>query len=182
MAEEFEGDLSDPAEMTATWTALEDEWAETLRRARAVPEPKLYESVNGEWSFVDTLRHLVLAMDKWFTGPVLEAGFHPIGLPNSSSVDFPWPNLDYGLRPSVTEALAVRAGRAARFSEFLGAVTASELIRPIEVLENGTCTLQECIHTVLEEEFWHNRYARRDLAQLQAGTEGQRRHGRSSSR
>jgi hypothetical protein len=38
------------------------------------------------------------------------------------------------------------------------------------VLENGANTLHECIFTVFEEEFWHNRYAQRDLAQLEAAT------------
>ena len=41
---------------------------------------------------------------------------------------------------------------------------------PIDVLENGTNPVQECIYTVFEEEFWHNRYALRDLAQLEAAT------------
>ena len=84
------------------------------RRSRgrtAFPEAKLHESVDGEWSFVQTLRHLVFAMDKWFTSPILGRAFDPIGLPNSGSVDFPWPGLDDELSPSVTEALAVRADR-----------------------------------------------------------------------
>jgi hypothetical protein len=62
----------------------------------------------------------------------------------------------------------VRAGRAARFRDYLGSVAESELTRPIEVLENGTNPLHECIYTVFEEEFWHNRYALRDLALLEA--------------
>jgi len=28
----------------------------------------------------------------------------------------------------------------------------------------------ECLQTVMEEEFWHNRYARRDLAILEEST------------
>ena len=57
---------------------------------------------NGEFSFVETLRHLIMAMDKWFTAPILGEGFHAIGLPNSGSVDFPWPGLDYDVTPSVS--------------------------------------------------------------------------------
>lgn len=37
-----------------------------------------------------------------------------------------------------------------------------------EALENGTNPLQERLYTVFEEAFWHNRYARRDLARLEA--------------
>jgi DinB family protein/pentapeptide repeat protein len=159
---------SNPEDMRATWAALEGEWAKTITRAQALPEDALHESVNGEFSFVQTLRHLVMAMDKWFTAPVLGDSFHPIGLPNTGSVDFPWPGLDYSLSPSVSEALAVRAGRADRLRDFLGSVAETDLTRPIEVLENGTNPLHECIYTVFEEEFWHNRYALRDLTQLEA--------------
>jgi len=159
---------SDPEGMRAAWAALEDEWADTIARALALPEAKLHESVNDEWSFVQTLRHLVFAMDKWFTAPILGEGFHPIGLPNSGSVDFPWPDLVYDLRPSVAEALAVRADRATRFRDYLTTVGTADLTRPVDVLENGTNPVQECLYTVFEEEFWHDRYAQRDLAQLAA--------------
>jgi DinB superfamily/Pentapeptide repeats (8 copies) len=160
---------SNPEGMRAAWAALEDEWVKTITRARALPEEALHESVNGEWSFVQTLRHLVFAMDKWFTVPILGESFHPSGLPNTGSVEFPWPGLDYDLSPSVSEALDVRARRATRFGEYLASVTTTDFTRPIDVLENGTNPLQECIYTVFEEEFWHNRYAQRDLAQLAVG-------------
>jgi len=161
---------SDPEGMRAAWAALEDEWANTIARALALPEAKLHESVDDEWSFVQTLRHLVFAMDKWFTAPILGEGFHPIGMPNSGSVDFPWPDLDYHLRPSVEEALAVRADRATRFRDYLATVAVDDLSRAVDVLENGTNPIQECLYTVFEEEFWHDRYAQRDLALLEAAT------------
>jgi hypothetical protein len=155
-----------PEAMQTTWAMLEREWGGTLTIARALPEPKLHESVNGEWSFVQTLRHLVFAMDKWFTAPVLGESFDPIGLPNSGSVDFPWPGLSYELAPSFPEALAVRADREAKFGGFLDTVQQSDFSKPIDVLENGPHPLLDCLHTVFEEEFWHLRYARRDLTQL----------------
>jgi hypothetical protein len=126
------------------------------------------ESVGGEWSFVDTLRHLVFAMDKWFTLPILgDEQFHPVGLPNTGSADFGWPGLDPDAKPTFAEVLDVRAGRADRFRDFLDAVTPADLKREVEVLENGTTPVNECVFTVFEEEFHHNRYALRDLAQLE---------------
>ena len=159
---------SDSDGMGATWVAIEAEWAKTIATAQPLPEEMLHQSVNDEWSFVQTLRHLIFAMDKWFSVPILAEPFHPIGLPNSGSVDFPWPGLEYDLRPSVSDALAVRSDRCKRFREYLVSVTPSDVTRPIDVLENGENPLQECIYTVFEEEFWHNRYARRDLAILHA--------------
>ena len=161
---------TDAEAMGAAWAALEDEWTKTVTQAHSLPEDALHESVNGEWSFVQTVRHLVFAMDKWFTAPVLGDGFHPIGLPNSGSVDFPWPGLDDDLTPSVSDVLAVHADRARRLGDYLASVATTELARPMEVLENGTNPLQECIYTVFEEVFWHTRYARRDLAQLEGAS------------
>ncbi len=159
---------ADPQGMCATWAALEEEWAKTITLATALPEEALHASVDGEWSFVQTLRHLVFAMDKWFTSPILGEPFHPIGLPNTGSAGFPWPGLDDNPTPSVSDALSVRAHRGRRFRDYLASVAATDFDRPIDVLENGTNPLHECIYTVFEEEFWHNRYARRDLAQLAA--------------
>jgi DinB superfamily/Pentapeptide repeats (8 copies) len=157
-------------DMVATWTALGDRWTLAIDEAGSLPEARLHESVGGEWSFVQTLRHLVFAMDKWFTAPVVEAEFHPIGMPNSGSVDFPWPGLDYALDPSVTDALAVRADRGQRFGDFLASVSSADFDRSIDIPENGPHPLRECIYTVFEEEFWHLRYALRDLAELSAAT------------
>ena len=156
----------EPTSMLAAWSALRAEWAATIEMARLIPEERLHERVEDEWSFVETLRHLVFAMDKWFTLPVLGEPFHASGLPNTGSVDFPWPRLDDRLTPTVTEALAVRADREARFGEYLSSVTVDDLSTTVDVLENGPHSVKDCIHTVFEEEFWHNRYARRDLELL----------------
>lgn len=161
---------SNPQDMRATWAALEEEWAKTVARANALPEGALHESVGEEWSFVQTLRHLVFAMDKWFTAPVLGERFHPIGAPNTGSVDFPWPDLDDNLTPSVADALAASADRATRLRDYLASVATTDLTRPIDVLENGENPLHECLYTIFEEAFWHNRYAQRDLAKLEAAT------------
>ena len=155
-----------PDDMRAAWDALDQQWAATIEQAGPLSEGQLHESVGGEWSFVETLRHLVFAIDKWFTAPILGAGFHPIGMPNSGSVDFGWPGLDHAARPTLDETLAVRAERSAALRDYLGRLTADELTREVAVLENGTASVRECLRTVFEEEFEHNRYATRDLGHL----------------
>jgi hypothetical protein len=52
--------------------------------------------------------------------------------------------------------------------DYLATVAPADLTRTVEVIENGTNTLQECLCTVFEEEFWHLRYAHRDLGLLDA--------------
>lgn len=95
-----------PEEAQAAWAAVEEEWAKTVARAQA-PEAKLSESVNGEFSFLETLRHLVFAMDNWFTAPIRGEAFHPIGLPSRGSLEFPRP-----APPPRPSALPVRADAA----------------------------------------------------------------------
>ena len=46
--------------------------------------------------------------------------------------------------------------------------TASDLTTTVDVLENGTTPIRECLYTVFEEEFEHNRYALRDLTLLES--------------
>jgi hypothetical protein len=160
-----------PADMRATWSALEQVWTETNDRARQLTESQVHESVNGEFSFVDTLRHLVFAMDKWFTVPILgETTFHPFGLTNSGSAGLDWPGLDRSASPSLDESVAAREQLANAFRQFLETLTADDLDREVEVLENGIVPIKECVFTVFEEEFHHNRYATRDLAVIEGGT------------
>jgi len=156
---------SDPAGMIAAWAMLDEEWTSTIDHARGLTESRAHERVGGEWSFVETIRHLVFCIDKWFFVPVLGAAtFQAIGLPNTESTDFGWPGIDSAASPTLDEALAVRSEQGRRFAAFLDTATDDELNREVEVLENGTVTVGDAVRVVLEEEFEHLRYARRDLA------------------
>lgn len=161
-----------PADMKATWVEIEATWAVTVGIATALGEPALHESVNDEFTFVESMRHLIFATDKWFTAPILEEPIHPIGLPNRGSLDFPFPGLQLHLKPTLAETMAVRADRMARVREFIETVSADDFDRSIDVLENGPHPLLECLYTVFEEEFWHHRYVHRDLAILAAAHAG----------
>jgi len=70
------------------WATLEGLWADTLARAEPLPEDLHHERVNDEWSLVETLRHLVFAIDSWVGRVVLgePAPFHRLALPHT---DFP---------------------------------------------------------------------------------------------
>jgi hypothetical protein len=159
---------TDPEGMRESWSEITARWDRTIERAQQLPEETLHASVNGEFSFVQTLRHLVFATDKWFTAPILGGEYDPIGLPNTGSLDFPWPGLDRDADPSFAEALAVRRDRGARFSKYLEDLQQSDLTQTREVLENGTAPIQGCLHTVFEEELGHLGYATRDLDLLEA--------------
>ncbi len=53
------------------WPVLEEQWVGTVARARRLPEELLHERVGGEWSFIQTLRHMLLVHDAWLRRAVL---------------------------------------------------------------------------------------------------------------
>lgn len=158
---------SDPAHMRDGWRAFEAVWEDAIARAWRLTEGQRRMSVDGEWSFVQTIRHLVFATDKWFTVPILGGTFHPVGIPNSGSVDFGWPGLDAAADPTFEVAVAAWRERSEGLHRYLGDIEAGALSSEVPVLENGASAVHDCIGIVFEEHFQHLRYALRDLDRLQ---------------
>ena len=114
------------AEYRAAWDAIEKQWEETLDRARRLPEAKLHEQVDGEWSFVETQRHLLMASDAWIGNAVLEedAPYHPLGLPGGGMPAEASAKLGLTLdaTPTLDEVLAPRLARVTRYDQLTIAV------------------------------------------------------------
>jgi DinB superfamily/Pentapeptide repeats (8 copies) len=163
----------DPAGLRAAWATLERTWAATLERVAAMPTGTVDISVGGEWSFAQTLRHLVLATDVWLGRAILEIEqpFHPVGQAGPGAEE---DGLDMSIfttvAPTYAEVLDVRAGRVAMVRDFLATVTPDELAatrkNPWDP-EYQETTLS-CLHVILQEEWEHHRYAIRDLDAIQA--------------
>jgi hypothetical protein len=155
--------------LRAAWRIIEEQAGATLARARALPEAARYESVDGEWSFVDTLRHLVFATDRWITGPVLgdPQPFHRLGMPMDDPE--PWRGtLDIDATPAFDDVLAIRRERMDSVAQLLAGSTDAEVARVVESPNGGTTRVADCVGVVLNEEWAHNRYANRDLDALGA--------------
>ncbi len=65
------------------WDLNERLWAATVDRARTLDPQQLHESVDGEWSFIQTLRHLAFASESWIGRCILgdPRPWHPLSLP-----------------------------------------------------------------------------------------------------
>ena len=55
---------TDPEGFREAWDIVERLWAAPSMGSGVRPE-QLHESVDGEWSFIETLRHLAFATDAW---------------------------------------------------------------------------------------------------------------------
>jgi len=162
----------EPDGLRAAWAALERTWAATLERAAAMPAGTVDVSVAGEWSFAQTLRHLVLATDVWLGRAVLgiEQPFHPLGQPDA----FGKRELDQSVFatviPSYAEVLEARASRVAMVRDFLATATPEVLAanRKDPWKPENETTVLSCLHVILEEEWEHHRYAVRDLDAIAA--------------
>jgi hypothetical protein len=164
---------NDPAGLRSAWAALESTWAATLERAAALPPGAVEVSIDGEWSFAETLQHLVLATDMWLGRGVLEIDhpFHPLGLADVATAGggsgTPTPP---ATSPSYDEVLEARAGRVAMVRDFLATVTPGDLAAARRNPHDPAYpeTTLSCLHVILEEEWEHLRYAVRDLEAIEA--------------
>jgi hypothetical protein len=163
---------TEPDGLRAAWAALERAWAATLARTDAMPAGSVDRSVDGEWSFAQTLRHLVLATDMWLGRAVLERDqpFHPYGLTDTSLEEEGFDSSVFATEPpSYAEVLEARAGRQAMVRDFLAGVTAEELAvsRTNPHDPDQPETTLSCLHVIFEEEWEHHRFAVRDLAAIE---------------
>ncbi|MEU4620520.1 DinB family protein [Actinoplanes sp. NPDC023801] len=161
----------DAAGYREAWRILEELWAATITRASALDEELLHERVDGEWSFIETLRHLNFGTAAWALRAVLgePAPWHRTDLPHDEMPELPGLPRDRSMRPSLAEVLAVRAGRVARFRELLAGLTDEQLqSTTTPVTEPGypepdSYAVTRCLGAVINEHWGHRLYAERDL-------------------
>ena len=160
------------------WDILERLWPQTVERARAMAPELLHERVEGEWSFIETLRHLVFATDAWVTRALLgePSPWDPLDLPHDEMPDEPGVPRDRGARPSLEEVLALRADRMATVRRVMAGLTDEKLAGMTEPVsepgypESQSFAVHRCLQAILNEEWEHRLYAERDLDVLGSGS------------
>jgi DinB superfamily/Pentapeptide repeats (8 copies) len=167
---------ADPACFQEAWNVVERLWDGTLKRARRLPPELLHESVGDEWSFIETLRHLVFATDSWIRRAILgdPSPWDALDLPWDEMPDTPGVPRDRDIRPSLDEVLQLRRDRMSTVRQVIEDLTDESLDRHTEPVEGPgwpppqSFTVRECLLVVLNEEWEHRLYAERDLAELEA--------------
>ena len=167
---------ADAAGYREAWDILERLWSETVERARGLAPELLHERVDGEWSFIETLRHLVFATDAWVKRAILgvPSPWDPLDLPHDEMPDEPSVPRDLDARPSLGEVLALRADRMATVRQVLAGLTDEKLAGMTEPVmepgypEPGGFAVRRCLQAILNEEWEHRLYAERDFDALEA--------------
>jgi len=167
---------TDPAGFREGWDILERLWGGTVERARHLRPALLHESVDGEWSFIETLRHLVFATDSWIRRAILgdPAPWDPLDLPWDEMPDMLGVPRDRDARPSLDAVLELRRDRMSTVRQVIDRLTDESLDRhtkPVEAPgwpEPRSYPVRECLLIILNEEWEHRLYAERDLDALGA--------------
>jgi hypothetical protein len=162
---------TDASGFRRAWEILEHLWSDTVDRARRLDPELLHASVGGEWSFVETLRHLVFATDAWVKRAIL-------GDPSPwDALDLPWDEMaatpgvpcDRSARPSLQTVLALRSDRMSMVHSLLAGLTDESLGEQTVPVEGPgwpaarSYPVRQCLLIVLNEEWEHRLYAERDL-------------------
>lgn len=162
------------------WAALDDLWAGTVERARQLEAARpgiLHESVGGEWSFIQTLRHLPFATSSWLSRGIQHdpSPWHPLELPWDEMAPTEGVPHDRDAQPSLDEALTLRTDRFERVRTHLASLTDGDLASETTVPPGAgwppageTFPVKEALDTLINEEWWHRQFAERDLSKLEA--------------
>lgn len=161
------------------WAILGRLWDATVESARSLPTEALHTSVEGEWSFIETLRHLNFASAAWVGRMILgdPSPWHPLDLPWDEAPAWESIPRDREARPTLDEVLAVRQTRQAMVGGVIESLTDEQLASQVSRMQPGWPQLEgfsfkSCLRIVLNEEWEHRRFAERDLAALGAATAG----------
>ena len=170
-----EGHTAD--DVRVIWDTIERLWAGAVERAGRLPAAALTDQVNEEWSFEQTLRHLVFITDAWASRTVLDEPmpYHRLGLPQSwyPPEDAAALGIDLTAQPDYAEILAARADRVAVMRAIVAGLTDDGMSRicrrpPAPGYPDEQRTVIDCISVVMDEEIEHYRFAVRDLAVLES--------------
>jgi len=156
-------------------------WSETIERARRLDDELVRQRVDGEWSFVETLRHLIFVSDAWLGRTIMSEAepYHRLGIPPDHGIGEPDPAVDVGpwgidvfAEADLDDVVAVRDERTRQMRALVADLSDGDLR---SLCANNTAPgfpastripVQVAIDVVIGEEWAHHGFAHRDLTKL----------------
>lgn len=176
---------SDPDGVRAAWATIERLWEESIELALGLPEELLHARVEGEWSFLETLRHCLMVDDGFLRQvaqperplyrsgvPMMSPGSVLSGDSSGDAYRVPWVDLvDLKAEPDAQEVIRTRRDRMREVREFLKGADADELQRMCPKAVHDAwgfdMPVLHCFWRTVNEELQHHSFAQRDLEALE---------------
>jgi hypothetical protein len=162
-----------PVELRRGWALVWQQWTATIQRIEQLPPRLQRMQIAGEWSALETLRHLVFVADDWFGKTVLAEPdpYWPAGRVPTFLIEYQsHAGIDPAADPDLAETLDRLHQRVAQFDRVVSEFTADDLAREcrssLSAGDVGSVTVLTCTQMMLDEFAAHRRYAERDLDAL----------------
>ena len=159
----------DVAGLRSAWARITTEWERTGERARSLGDVAAHQRVADEWSYVETVRHVVFVVDLWIRRAVLSepSGFHAEALPPTFMPAAAFPGVEPAIDVSLKRAIDLLHDAATTVASLLADLDDDGLSRACGRASEHT--VLRCVKTVLNEADLHRQFAARDLETLEAG-------------
>ena len=168
------------------WAVIEGLWPPTYERAKRLPPSVVNDRVDDEWSFLETLRHLLFATDVWVRRSVVDdaGAWHPLGIPPDLRTGEPdeagfveSSGIDIWATPSLDEVLEARSLYVGIVREVVDGLTqeslrAATVHNPPWIPQSNVIPVSACLRVVIREEWEHHGFAVRDLEVLEQQLRG----------
>lgn len=166
----------DPAIVARGHATLRDRWRGSIASVSRLTPEQLHASVDGEWSALQTLRHVVLVHDAWFGYAVLgHPRYTSFGLPSGGHADWALMGVDLDADPTLDQVLTRLREQDEELAHWLESATRQEYLAPAPIGADGYYppaerstrrTVADCVQVALIENWAHWIYADRDLKAL----------------
>ncbi len=157
----------DAAGLASAFERSTELWSEVEAFASTLDPTLLNERVDGEWSYLETVRHLVFGTDAWINGILLgnPANFHPLGVPPAHANGMA-AGLTLDAQPTLDEVMVARNDRRAMARSAFATASDESLTSLCAKSPTGDWTVAAALQVILYEDNAHRRYATRDLDRL----------------
>ena len=161
---------TDVAGVVAGFDAVDAMWKPTIAHAGALPSSILHDRVNGD---TPSSRRCATWCSRPTPGSCAWRSAYRTGTTSGSAADLP-PDAPPDTGPALEPVLELHANERAAVRDHLARTSEDDLRREVarairRRFPQGSHRPIDCYRLVLREEWWHHRFAERDLSIVEAG-------------